>query len=288
MDESWGEDFDVTSNLRYGLVGTRIRQYSNAGLTSQVVGTASTPPFVDILVNDSYTKGVGPYGAGNNDIKHYSATIGDLSQSVDIIAGTLNGANTQFRISEADSSKLEVGYFLVNAAGTHLTRVTSKIKRINQSTGVTEFEINTTVAVQVTAGTPDTVTAFTPINTYADRLQFTALGGFTLTDYHLPKNQDQCAKIYGVIENTNLGVTLASKDIISYRYIIDTMGFGIAPQMGPKSILTRLAKNRQKCLAILNAPSIQEFMDSTDPRFTELPDRDWETFKEQYRIPLYQ
>lgn len=277
VDESWGEDFDVTSNLRYGLIGTRIRQYSNAGLTSQVVGTtppalpAPQNPFVDILVNDSYTAGVGPYGAGNNDIKHYSATIGNLSQPIDIIAGTLNGANTQFRIAEADSLKLEPGYFLVNAAGTHLTRVTSKIKRINQSTGVTEFEINTTVAVQVTAGTPDTVTAFTPLNTYTDRLQFTNLGGFALTDYHLPKNQDQVSKIYGVIENTNLGVTLASKDIISYRYIIDTMGFGIAPQMGPKSILTRLAKNRQKCMAILNAPSIQDFMDSTDPRFTDEP-----------------
>ena len=271
VDETWGEDFASSSNLKYGLIGTRIRQYSNVGLTTQVVGTASTPPFVDILVNDSYTAGVGPYGAGNDDIKHYSATIGNLSQSIDVIAGTLNGANTQFRIEEADSLKLEPGYFLVNAAGTHLTRVTSKIKRINQSTGVTEFEINTTVAVQVTAGTPDTVTAFTPLNTYTDRLQFTNLSGFALTDYHLPKNQDQVSKIYGVIENTNLGVTLASKDIISYRYIIDTMGFGIAPQMGPKSILTRLAKNRQKCLAILNAPSIQDFMDSTDPRFTDEP-----------------
>lgn len=42
--------------------------------------------------------------------------------------------------------------------------------------------------------------------------------------------------------------------------------------MGSKQVLSRLAKNRQKCLALLNAPSIVEFQKSTDPRFTELPD----------------
>jgi len=273
VDEQWGGDFDVTSNLKYGLIGTRVRQYSNVGLTTQITGTASTPPFVDIVTtNESYVAGGGIYGdGGNNDLLLYSAAIENLKTTVDIITGTLNAPATQFRIAEGDSSLLEVGYFLVNAAGTHLTRVTSKIKRINQTTGVVEYEINTTVGVQVTGVAPQTVLAFTPINSYVDRLQFTNLTGFALNEYHLPSNQSQLEKIYGVIENTNLGITLASKDIITFRYLIDTFGFGIAPQMGPKSILTRLAKNRQKCMAILNAPSIQEFMDSTDPRFTDDP-----------------
>lgn len=271
VDTQWGDAFTSTSNLKYGLIGTRARQYSNVGLTSQIVGTGATPPFVDILTNESYIAGGGIYGdGGNNDLLIYSTAIEDLKTVVPIVVGSINGSGTQFKITEANGSKLQVGFFLVNAAGTHLTRIVSKIKRVNPTTGDIEFEINTTVGVQTS--TSNEVTAYTPINSYVDRLQFTNLGGFVLNDYHLPSNQSQLEKIYGVIENTNLGITLASKDIITFRYLIDTFGFGIAPQMGPKSILTRLAKNRQKCMAILNSPSIKEFMDSTDPRFTDDPD----------------
>jgi hypothetical protein len=89
----------------------------------------------------------------------------------------------------------------------------------------------------------------------------------------LPNNTDaQLDKIYGVLENTNLSKTLASDDVITFRYIIDTFNLGIQPFMGAKQVLSRLAKNRQQCLAIINAPSIAEFQASTDPRFTELPD----------------
>jgi len=271
VDEAWGEDYDSTSNLKYGLQGTRLRQYSNVGLTSQLDSTDAA--YVEI--GGSFLIGGGAAyddGTAGDDLVVYSNAIEDLTTSVDIISGSLNASATKFKIAAADAAKIEIGYFIVNAAADHLTRVTSKIKRVNATTGDVEFEINTTVGVQVIAGTPDQVSIYTPINDYADRLQFTNLSGFALNDFHLPKNQSQLEKIYGVIENSNLGITLASKDIISFRYIIDTMAHGIAPQMGPKSILTRLAKNRQKCMAILNAPSIKEFMDSTDPRFTDEPD----------------
>lgn len=268
VDEEWGIAYSATSNLMYGVEGVRIRQYSNAALTLQITGTTNN--FVTGQAGfESFVAGGIAQAAPS--LLTYSASINDLRISVDIIPSSLNGSATSFRIEEADGAEIEIGYFLVNAAGTHLTRVISKVKRINQSTGAVEYEIGTTISIQVTAGPPDTVTVFTPLNTYADRLQFTNLSGFVLTDYHLPKTQSQLEKIYGVIENTNLGVTLASKDIIEYRYIIDTMKFGIAAQMGPKSILSRLAKNRQKCMAILNAPSIKEFMASTDPRFTDDP-----------------
>jgi len=118
-----------------------------------------------------------------------------------------------------------------------------------------------------------TITVYTPTQNFCDRLQFTLLNGYVLNDYHLPNNTDaQIEKIYGVLENTNIAKTLQSRDIISFRYVIDTFNGGIAPQMGPKVILARLARDRQKCMALLNAPSIKQFIASTDPRFTELPD----------------
>jgi hypothetical protein len=71
--------------------------------------------------------------------------------------------------------------------------------------------------------------------------------------------------------NSNLSEALASRHIIAFRYIIDTFNGGLNTQSYPKNLITKLAKKRQKCLAIMNAPSIGQFVSSTDPRFTELP-----------------
>jgi hypothetical protein len=266
VDETWGEDFDTTSNLRYGLLGTRIRQYSNVGLTTQVTGAGF------ISFDQSFFPGGSAYNpTGNGDLLFISSSIENLRQSVNIVSGSLNATQTKFNISVANASKIEVGYFLVNndINNPKLTRVINKVRRVDPSTGDVTFEIETTVGVNVNGGA---VTVFTPINTYADRLHFTNLSGFALNDFHLPGTPSQLWKILSVIDNTNLGVTLASRDIIQFRYIVDTFRFGIEPQMGPKVILSNLAKKRQKCMAILNAPSIKEFIDSTDPRFTDEPD----------------
>lgn len=266
VDDAWGRDFDVTSNLLYGLVGVRFRQYSDDALTQQIVGKNND--FVSGETGaETFEVDALAYGDGN-DILVYSSAIEDLQTQVDIVAGSLNGSNTLFRIAESDAAKIEIGYFLVNSEGTFLTRVTGKRKTVNPSTGDVEFEISVPSAIRVVS---DEVTVFTPINNFVDRLHFTYLEGFKLNEFHLPRNQEQAKKIYGVIEDTNLADTLASKDIITFRYIIDTMRFGIDPMMGPKAVLSRLAKKRQKCMAILNAPSIKEFMESTDPRFTDDP-----------------
>ena len=64
-------------------------------------------------------------------------------------------------------------------------------------------------------------------------------------------------------------MTLASKDVITFRYIIDTFSGQILPNS--KYQLSRLAMMRQKALAFINAPSMNQFQNSTDPRFTDAP-----------------
>jgi len=95
-----------------------------------------------------------------------------------------------------------------------------------------------------------------------------------LTSYHLPNGSNsQLAKILGMLDeaNSNLSEALSSRHIIAFRYIVDTFNGGLNTQSYPKNIVTKLALKRQKCLAIMNAPSISQFVASTDPRFTELP-----------------
>jgi hypothetical protein len=62
---------------------------------------------------------------------------------------------------------------------------------------------------------------------------------------------------------------LIDKDIIDFRYIVDTFTSFDSEGLNPKRNLSQLAKDRQNASAILNAPTIEDFKKSTDPSFTD-------------------
>ena len=62
---------------------------------------------------------------------------------------------------------------------------------------------------------------------------------------------------------------LVDKDLIDFRYVVDTFGSFDATGILNKSELSQLAKDRQNASAILNAPTVAEFKLSTDPSFTD-------------------
>jgi len=258
-------EINAYSQIAYGLRGAYVSQYTSNSLSTRTSVTYAQ-------LNNSFIDSTNYLVAGFNALAVYSSLAKNISRNV-TIQGTLFGGGKKFELTNANSTNVNVGDLVVdNSVNPKLTRVTQKVKKVNPSTGAVTYEY-TVLDTPAVATVTNTITVFTPIQTFCDRLQFSLLNGYVLGDYHLPNNTDaQIDKIYGIIENTNIGKTLASRDIIAFRYIIDTFNGGIAPQMGPKSILSRLAKNRQKCMAILNAPSIKQFIDSTDPRFTELPD----------------
>lgn len=257
---------DSFSIIGYGLIGSAIQEFDDSSLVN-----LTTTNWVG--VDETWETGGSVYNPGSTaDVALYSSTAGNLSENVTIM-GSLFGGGKKFKTNAANGAKIEVGQFLQNNDINNplLTRVISKVKKINPSTGAIEYEFE--VLETPTVNALNQVTRFKSIQTFCDRLQFTYLEGFKLTSYHLPnKTEAQVEKIYGVLENTNLAEVLKSRDVISFRYIIDTFNNGLAPMMGSKQYLSRLAKNRQKCMALLNAPSITEFQASTDPRFTELPD----------------
>jgi hypothetical protein len=108
------------------------------------------------------------------------------------------------------------------------------------------------------------------IEDVTDHYKVFALNGFTLNPaYHIPDGtQDRVDEIYAdtIPEQSNLFQALIDKDIITYRYIVDSFGLGIQPES--KFQLALLARRRQNALAILNAPSMKDFKDSQDPKFT--------------------
>jgi hypothetical protein len=62
---------------------------------------------------------------------------------------------------------------------------------------------------------------------------------------------------------------LIDKDMIDFRYIVDTFASYDSTGILNKRELSTLAKDRQNASAILNAPTIADFKSSTDPSFTD-------------------
>jgi hypothetical protein len=62
---------------------------------------------------------------------------------------------------------------------------------------------------------------------------------------------------------------LVDKDIIDFRYVVDTFTSFDENGLNNKRNLSQLAKDRQNAAAILNAPTIEDFKKSTDPSFTD-------------------
>jgi hypothetical protein len=72
------------------------------------------------------------------------------------------------------------------------------------------------------------------------------------------------------LDGTNLFNALADKDLILYRYIVDTFGsFDTIDGIQNKRQLSYLAHERQNVSAILNAPTVADFKKSTNPSFTD-------------------
>jgi hypothetical protein len=114
------------------------------------------------------------------------------------------------------------------------------------------------------------VQKFQSIPQFTTSFDFTYLEGFQLSDYHRPDGTDaRVTAILDVMYNTNIAATLATKDVISFRYIVDTFSGVILPNS--KYQLSKLAMMRGQALALINAPSMAQFQASVDPRFTAAP-----------------
>lgn len=277
---------DATVEIADVFDGSTVITTDNSGepnvilnLQGAVTGTyTQIGPFIDIL---NYVKA----GALNTGGDFYIYPLAD-SFSETFTIQSWNGTKTEVDINVADATGLEVGQYLVSYttddAGAdvyRLTKIIRKRKIFDELTSLFRYRYTVNQPIQIDnefgAGNK-TVTRYKNIDDFVTTYEFSGLSGFKLTSYHLPgdkiNKQSQMEKIYEVLENTNLFEALTSKDVIQFRYIVDTFDGGLQPNNYPKNILAKLAKARLKCLALLNPPSAKQFEASTDPRFTDEPD----------------
>lgn len=75
------------------------------------------------------------------------------------------------------------------------------------------------------------------------------------------------AGVLGQLTGTGLFNALVDKEVVDYRYIVDTFASYENGSILTKKELSFLAHERQNASAILNAPMVKDFKNSTDPSF---------------------
>ena len=165
-----------------------------------------------------------------------------------------------------EKDKLKVGRMVVGVDADDnpiLTRITKIVvdKVAHTMTCTTDYDVKVE---------NDMIKVYTPFESVVQHLNIFCLNGFTLSKSALPDRTNKKMKeIYSAITESNIGRALTDPELVNFRYIIDTFNGGLEPKS--KSYLTELAKKRQRCLALLNAPTVREFRHSNDPRFTTTP-----------------
>jgi hypothetical protein len=180
------------------------------------------------------------------------------------------------RIAIADASKISFDDFLVgydDDGNEILTRVTSAVNIDTNDDDVNdtvEITCSEKIKVSTAVGGGDVVQRYKDFENFITEYNLIHQAGFAYKAHHLPDGTNARVKeIYSVMTETNMRDALVDPDMINFRYLVDTFNSGL--EASSKSYLTKLARDRQRCLALLNAPSFAEFADSTNPRFTTTP-----------------
>ena len=181
------------------------------------------------------------------------------------------------------TGKVKVGqYFVQNFGGTStpsLINPTTGKSRLTKITSVTQISdplsanygyikavANDPVYIDNTDLGTFIVRRYQDIRGFVDHYKFSALKGYSLRTAQIPDGSiTRQNEILDVMYNSNIAKALADREVITFRYIVDTFQGGIEP--ASKIRLTKLAKKQQSSLAIVNMPSVKQFKDSTNPLF---------------------
>lgn len=112
-------------------------------------------------------------------------------------------------------------------------------------------------------------------------LKFIPLKGLHISAKHRPGFDEYgkldieggIEKIYSMLQDDGIHRGLCNPNMVDYRYIVDSMSYGLTNEMGGKKYLSILAKDRMKTTALLNLPSKRQFELSVDPCFCDTYDQ---------------
>jgi hypothetical protein len=244
------------------------RAFSNVSRANETI--TNIPAFASTYASNNIGL---PVGTQDFDIISQEGSINQFVDCTKIDVTTFlvtldSNSNVPFSVGDlVVSTDLDI---CEPATGNRQSRL-AKITSVAMTTTLGTYRVTSARPVlYYTSGTGIRVQKFKSIAQFTRSFDFSYLSGFTMNESHRPNGSDaRISEILDVMYDTNIAKTLAAKDVISFRYIVDTFSGQILPNS--KYQLSRLAKLRQQALALINAPSMAQFRASTDPRFTDAP-----------------
>jgi hypothetical protein len=110
------------------------------------------------------------------------------------------------------------------------------------------------------------VERYKSVENFVEHYHIHKLSGYTLRPEQMPDGTlTRQNEILDVMYDTNIASALEDREVITFRYIVDSFEGGIEP--ASKIRLSRLAKSQQSSLAICNMPAVKQFRESTNPLF---------------------
>lgn len=192
-----------------------------------------------------------------------------------------NGATGPFGTNGYVGKIVAGDYLVMNFGGTGTPTETSPLtgkSRLTKVISVQEFTDPTSANygyIKVTTNDPIfvrdngvtlEVERYNSIENFVEHYHIHALSGYSLRAAQMPDGTlTRQNEILDVMYDTNIATALQDREVITYRYIVDSFEGGIEP--ASKIRLSRLAKGQQSSLAICNMPSVKQFRDSTNPLF---------------------
>lgn len=214
-------------------------------VTDEVNGTSVD--FVGHSFDEASDHNVLSYSVANRTIALDGTDLSYVANGTEAVF-TYTGATTDYSLG------IKKGHYL--RSGSRLALVSQVIKSLDGNDQV--------FTVKLTENAPVAMPGEYILSLEEASLSYVpfVLDGATITD-------ETIGSALGAISvGTGLATGLVDKDAIDFRYIVDTFA-SFDGQLRNKIELSQLAKERQNASAILNAPTIADFKNSTDPSFTD-------------------
>lgn len=236
---------------------------------------------VDLVGHNLIGYGTDPSTSVIKQFLSYDVSIAESDFHAEVAATQIGASGKKFTIdASADQSLITVGTLVEkdSQGGLIPPGVTYIVSKIFDGSTY-EYETAEPVEGYGATGSSLTVKRQLPIDdpSVATHYKFIKQDGLHLMNRHLPgydtdgapNAEEGVIKIYEMLEDPGILRGLTNPDMIQYRYVVDTMAYGLQPNMGGKVYLSRLAKKRGMCTAILSVPSFRQLAASQDPYFSD-------------------
>lgn len=195
-------------------------------------------------------------------------------------------SSTQFTIDASVASDINVGDYVRAKNGMMAKIIKKRGTRVNlndeTSNAIYRFTATDIVDsnIVIDASTSG-VEIHKSYGAMYDTLKLFALSGLKICNRHMPGYDSSgfidpeagVEKIYSMLNDKGIRRGLLNDDSIDFRYVIDTMAYGLSENCGGKVHLANLALDKKHCTAIINAPSMTQFAQSDAPFFGDSWDK---------------